>query len=225
MGKKERGDAAAVYVERRVTPYYEDSAVKIFHGDCREILPELEPVDLVLTDPPYGVGVAYGSKTKAADYDHDFKDVLALCKLKATKIIWTPGTVNMVRWITETQPYWVGAWYKNNQCSRSPLGFGTWEPVCFYFSNGLGDYRTLGRDAWDIPIAQQADAEGHPCPKSMRFWRQLIAKDIQTILDPFMGSGTTLIVAKSLGRKAIGIEIEERFCAMAVERLRQEILL
>ncbi len=205
--------------------YYDEDGITIYCGDCRNVLEDLEIgcADLTLTDPPYGVGVDYGAG-KTWDADHDFKDVLQICLAMTKRVIWSPGTVNMVRWITETQPYWVGAWYKANQCSRSPLGFGAWEPICFYFSDGLGEYQHLGQDAWDVPIAQQSQAQGHPCPKYLPFWKKLIAKDVKCILDPFMGSGTTLRAAKDLGIKAIGIEKEEKYCAMAVERLRQQVM-
>jgi hypothetical protein len=204
-------------------PYYDHAGIVIYHGDCRDILPELPKVDLTLTDPPYGVGVDYGPG-KQADQNHDFKDVFDLCKQLSDTVIWSPGTVNMVEWITRTQPRWIGAWYKPNQCSRSPLGYGAWEPICFYFSGKLGGYKTLGQDAWNMPIRHQLDAIGHPCPKYLPFWKMLIAKGVASILDPFMGSGTTLVAAKQLGRKAIGIEIEEKYCEIAARRLSQEML-
>jgi site-specific DNA-methyltransferase (adenine-specific) len=74
----------------------------------------------------------------------------------------------------------------------------------------------------------QPEKNGHPCPKPLKAWRRLlnnISQPEQTVLDPFMGSGTTLRTAKDLGRKAIGIEIEERYCEIAAKRLAQDVLL
>ena len=199
----------------------------IYHADCREILPLLpdKSVDLVLTDPPYGVGVDYGTGKESDRRSIEWLlPVLAECRRISAVTVWSPGTVNMVEWISSTAPYWVGVWHKVNQCSRSPLGFGAWEPICFYFDSGLGEYAHLGQDSWSIPIAQQSEAQGHPCPKLLKFWRMLIASDSSSIIDPFMGSGTTLVAAKQLGRRAIGIEIQEKYCEIAVNRLRQEML-
>ena len=66
----------------------------------------------------------------------------------------------------------------------------------------------------------------HPTqkPLSLMRWCVLICPDVQSILDPFMGSGTTLVAAKQLGRRAIGIEIERKYCDIAIERLRQDVL-
>ena len=81
----------------------------------------------------------------------------------------------------------------------------------------------------DIIIHNEtAERFEHSCPKPIKFWSKLLlrgsVKDSDTILDPFMGSGTTLVAAKMLGRKATGIEISERYCQIAKDRLAQEIL-
>lgn len=190
-------------------------------GDCLEGMRRLpdNSVDLVLTDPPYGVGVDYG-QGKAADHrGQDFLPYFNECRRVANAVVWTPGTVNMVKWITSTQPDWVGAWYKPNQCSRSSLGFGAWEPICFYWKGKVGEYAHLGHDAWYMPIKQQPGVIKHPCPKLLEFWVKLIAKDVRTVLDPFMGSGTTGLAAKMLGRHYLGFEINPEYAEEAEERL------
>jgi DNA modification methylase len=113
---------------------------------------------------------------------------------------------------------------KPNQCSPSPLGgFNVWEPILFYGKLG----KRVGQDGWIHPIGAQAGLGEHPCPKSQSFWKRLmlaVSDEGNSILDPFLGSGTTTQVAKELNRKAIGIEINERYCEIAANRLRQEVL-
>lgn len=178
--------------------------------------------DLTLTDPPYNVGVDYGNG-KAADQKSHFTEwllpIFDMCVERSRVVIWTPGTVNTVRWICARPPRWICAWHKANQCSRSPLGYGAWEPILFYAVGPIGEYAHLGQDAWSIPIAQQEDAEGHPCPKLLELWQQLIAKDVKTILEPFAGSGTTMVAAENLGRQCFAVEISPEYCALICERM------
>lgn len=202
-------------------PYYEEKGILIYHGDCREILPSLPKVDLVLTDPPYNVGLAYANGDNRADYSewtsHWFR-------LTPRPLVVTPGMVNLALWFAMEKPMHVCSWMKPNQCSPSPLGgFNVWEPVLIYGKLA----KRVGQDGWIHPIAQQPGLGGHPCPKSFGFWKKLMASvsdEGQTILDPFLGSGTTTEAAMNLGRKAIGIEIEEKYCEIAANRLRQEVL-
>jgi site-specific DNA-methyltransferase (adenine-specific) len=207
-------------------PYYEDSACKIFLGDCREILPLLDPVDLVLTDPPYGMSFQSNHriiKHSAIANDHDLPiDLIWLAMSKARNAAYF-----FCRWdnlLQMPKPKSVLAWVKNNW-SMGDLEHEhgrQWEAICFYPKDG---HRFISR----IPDVIRADRTGnnlHPTEKPTDLLGVIIAaNEGETILDPFMGSGTTLCAAKDLGRKAIGIELEEKYCEIAARRLAQEVLL
>lgn len=194
-------------------PYYEHGGITIYHGDCREILPQLEPVDLVLTDPPYEL-----------DFKGEAWDAL-------TPSWWLPATRQIARQVVFTsapttlwdypRPDWVLCWNRPAAQSRTVFGtFNHWTPVLVY---GSGKWNP---DTISLHAMQHATYNGHPSPKPEALMRWLISgTDAQTILDPFMGSGTTLRAAKDLGRKAIGIEIEEKYCEIAAKRLAQEVLI
>lgn len=217
-------------------PYYEDTkaGITIFHGDCREILPHLPKVDLVLTDPPYNVNL--GSQQHGTRIDNVlwYKDAMPeteylelICFIHANigeRAIITPGNGNQFKW---PNPKWTMAWVKTNPQTRSVLTrgqkicFSAWEPILVY---GKLDSPPL-HDTLTYPIGNQPDAGSHPCPKPYKLWLKLMSFcNSETVLDPFMGSGTTLRAAKDLGRKAIGIEIEEKYCEIAAKRLSQEVL-
>ena len=198
-----------------MTPYYQDDYATIYHGDARDILPHLEPVDLVLTDPPYGVGYA--------EWDSEIISAsswLPFCQENAPIVLVTPGNGNQYDY---PKPIWTGCWFRPGsiQHAKGGQGFSHWEPILIYGKN------PLSFDAKRINNTNQGLGSLHPCPKPLDLFKWLIDQSTEsgeTILDPFMGSGTTLRAAKDLGRKAIGIEIEEKYCEIAVDRLRQEVL-
>lgn len=205
-----------------MTPYYEQDGIAIYHGDCEDVLPYVT-ADVTLTDPPYNVGMSYDGMVNDSriDYAAWCRSWFTLCPLP---LVLTPGMMNLALWLALEKPRWVCAWVKPNQSSASALnGWNAWEPVLVY-----GRHRKpVGQDYWLVPVSQQREAQGHPCPKSQIFWNQLVLdftllEDV--ILDPFMGSGTTLVSAKRLGRKAIGIEQSERYCEIAAKRLQQGAL-
>lgn len=206
-------------------PYYDRDGITIYHADCREILPLLEPgsIDLVLTDPPYNVGIKYTTDDRRKDYEEWCREWFGMLP---RPLVFTPGTVNLAMWHAIEKPTWVGVWFKPWQNSPSGIGgFNAWEPVLIYGK----PRKRVGHDAWQGHNSNTGGTvPGHPVPKHIGFMRSLVtsfsAKESDTILDPFMGSGTTLRAAKDLGRKAIGIEIEERYCEIAVRRLAQEVL-
>lgn len=192
-------------------PYYDHNGIVIYHGDCRDILPQLEPVDLVLTDPPYGVGVEYSSFVDTAD------NVLALvsavvpmCIDMSKRTVLTCSTRQIHFY---PPPTWILCWLNRAGSSSNPWGFTCWQPILAYGKDPFMAARKGSRPDF-IEHSEKSEKNGHPCPKPERFWRKLLHRcsvdPQENILDPFMGSGTTLRAAKDLGRKAIGIEIEEK---------------
>ena len=203
-------------------PYYSKDGQTIYCGDCRDILPHLDPVDLVLTDPPYGVGMEYGEqRDDLCSLRKLIGEWLPVARGVAPRVLLTPGIAR----IWEYPPAdWVLCWHKPFSVGHSPFGANNWEPVLFYGEKGLvGTDRNT--DYFDATFVRREP--GHPCPKPDRWAEQLLkiaSHPGQTILDPFMGSGTMLMAARDLGRKCIGIEIEEKYCAIAVRRLSQQLL-
>ena len=226
--------------EDNVQPYYDQDGITIYHGDSREILPTLAPVDLVLTDPPYGVGLT--QKTWAAENDgkkastvyeddpEDIKDliqeVLPLIFALSDRAIIFPGPSLLWEYPPART---LGSVYVPSGAGRAPWGFQCSHPILYY---GKDPYLVAGMggraNAFESTVGTDSSID-HPCPKPIEWMRWAVNRGsvdlADTILDPFMGSGTTIRAAKDLGRKAIGIEIEERYCEIAANRLSQGVLL
>lgn len=205
-------------------PYYEHGGIVIYHGDCREVLPSLGAVDLVLTDPPYNLGRAYTGGFDDAKGEAEWQawidSVVPLLLRAANTVLLTPGIANLAHYLKH-EPRWVLAWHKPFSMSHSPVGFNNWEPILFW-----GKWRKKRySDYICAPLVKRGEVAGHDCPKPLALFAALVewnSTSGELVLDPFMGSGTTLRAAKDLGRKAIGIEIEERYCEIAAKRLAQE---
>lgn len=214
-------------------PYYDDGKGRvIFHGDCRELLPLLPEgcVDLVLTDPPYGIGYASGRTGHdggvalpgiVGDEDTSLRD-WCLKQIQSAAIVF--GT-----W-KRPKPDGCKAvliWDKGNHVGMGDLST-PWKPnteEVYIVGEGFSGRRTTSVLRFNAPVTWNSTKLGrlHPHQKPLALISELMSKSAASlILDPFMGSGTTLRAAKDLGRQAIGIEIEERYCEIAAERLRQE---
>lgn len=219
-------------------PYYSESGIEIYHGDCREILVAFPLVrntsfvDLVLTDPPYGINnnADYTRFTNGA-FVHN-RNFSEFENIKGDSQPFDPA-----KFLDFAQVIMFGA-----NCFSDKLPLGSWlvwnKKPDANLGNFLGDCEVawkkgghgvyLFNHVWDGCNRQtERGVTLHPNqkPLSLITWCILNhSKDAQTILDPFMGSGTTLRAAKDLGRKAIGIEIEEKYCEIAANRLRQEVL-
>ena len=219
-------------------PYYQDNHVTIYHGDCREILPGLPKVDNVITDPPYDEkthkGARYGFMETSSKIPFAPLDVgEAVPLLLGVSKRWTIAFCSLEMFGSYRDAAgkaWVrsGFWRRINGVPQftgdrpSQPGEGI---AIMHNVETKKWWNGKGRHAfWAFPIVSNGP---HPTTKPLKLI-QSITNDFstagETILDPFMGSGTTLVAAKNLGRKAIGIEIEERYCEIAVDRLRQEPL-
>lgn len=198
-------------------PYYEQDGITIYHGDCREILPAIT-ADVVLTDPPYGVNKDYGQYADSViALGETVGAVLPMLRAITGRQLITCGIGNIWRYPPAD---WVLCWWKPNAMTRSKVANANiWEPILVYGCKGFGV------DGVVATITPQPN--GHPCPKPLKLFTWLLARAstaTDVVLDPFVGSGTTLRAAKDLGRRAIGIEIEERYCEIAARRLDQTVL-
>jgi site-specific DNA-methyltransferase (adenine-specific) len=228
-----------------MTPYYEQSGITIFHGDCCEVMasfPSCFRVDVTVTDPPYGVGLtgklakkrgggqtfrpgAYGFEDAPEYVRSVVVPVIEHCRRISDAVVLTPGTRNL--WMYP-QPDDLGCFFSAAGTGVGRWGFTCSQPILFY---GADPYLAAGMGSRANSHGQtypnDANFVGHPCAKPLPMWRWLVGRSLlpgMTILDPFMGSGTTLVAAKPQGCKAIGIEIEERYCEIAARRLQQEAL-
>lgn len=251
-----------------MTPYYEEDGIVIYHADCREVLPQIESVNVLITDPPYSEYVhsksRQGSRPLTGSHSGgSFSAPANFCREKdfgfaaieeATRVqIGQWATTAVDRWVlifsdVESTHLWraalceceggldycrTGAWVKIGATpqftgDRPATGF---EAITICHPRGRKRWNGGGSHAvWSVPIVLNRsgnDPRLHTTQKPeplMRELVQLFTATGETILDPFMGSGTTLVAAKRLGRKAIGIELEEKYCEIAARRLSQRAL-
>jgi len=245
-----------------LTPYYERDGITIYRGDCLEVMPQLiEPFDLVVTSPPYNLGVSSGGGLKGAlksgkwvsarlahgyeDYDDAMppNEYLAWQR-NALKVMWAA--------LSPT-----GAIYYNHKPRiqngevQLPLRFNPGLPlrqiIIWARAGGINFATThyVPTHEWIMVLAKHgfrlkskgASGSGdvwyfpqkpntpHPAPFPIGIpIRAIETTNSLHICDPFMGSGTTLVAAQQLGRRAVGIELSEEYCEIAVERLRQRSL-
>lgn len=208
-----------------MTPYYEDDSVTIYHGDCRDVLPSVEGMELGFADPPYNYGFDYGEefddKRPAEEYEAWCGEWFDLLRASCNRVCVTSGHGNMAQWLAR-KPAGVAAWYKpGNPSGAGIFQFCEWEPVFVWGAGRIG-----GSDVWKATINPGFKGPtGHPCPKPELLIRRIIAATkATTLVDPFMGSGTSLRAAKDMGVRAIGIERNERYCEIAAKRMAQEVL-
>jgi len=212
-----------------VKPYYEDDRVQIYCGDMRDIAPELDRVQTILTDPPYGISYVHGAGGGSAAASTRFAGV----SIYGDDDEFDPGGLlhfeNIIMW---------GA---NHYANRLPNSGGwlVWDKRGGMASNDQSDCELawtnvmktarLKTQIWNGMITsgeQRGKRRLHPTQKPVELmqWCLSFVEDPGVILDPFMGSGTTLLAAKLEGRRAIGIEKNREYCDIAVERLRQRVL-
>lgn len=197
-------------------PYYEENGITIYHGDCREILPQIPKVDLVLTDPPYGL--------KEKIHDGGGWSTNPIYDAVLNWDFLQPEAISMAIPKGLHACIWGGNYYQLPP-SRCWL---IWRKANNVQTMADAELAWTNADMNTRVFEEIINADGkrqHPTqkPESLMKWAIQQFKESKIILDPFMGSGTTLRAAKDLGRKAIGIEIEEKYCEIAAKRLSQEV--
>lgn len=209
-------------------PYYEQDGITIYHGDCREILPTLERFDLLLTDPPYGIDadnrkriLSRGKLAAAKDYGESnwdskpadaetLKAAVDICQLS---VIWGGNYFSV-----PPSSCWL-IWDKQNGANDFADAELAW--------TNLDKAVRLKQHLWNGMLRKNNEARFHPTqkPLDLMLWCINQAPGIRTLLDPWMGSGTSLLAAKVIGIQATGIDINEAYCEIAANRLAQGVLL
>jgi site-specific DNA-methyltransferase (adenine-specific) len=203
-------------------PYYEEAGITIYHGDCREILPQLGRFDLLLTDPPYGI---FGRDSESRhDASNGWRQygVPQWDKEPATK-----ESLDLCRASSDRAVIWGGNYFE----LPPSMGWLVWNKGQRAFSLADGELAwTSERKALRIFDYSRGEAlqdgKQHPTQKPIALMKWCIAQMgiVGSLVDTFMGSGTSLVAAKDLGIIATGIELEERYCEIAANRLRQSVL-
>lgn len=221
-------------------PYYQTENITIYHGDNREVLPYLSPrsIDLVLADAPYAAAAATATSGFAREkWGGNWGD-MSLLPLMASQIIGQPFLMSdhQVYWFCDQFsfaaliPFFFVRYplVQSIVWDKDMLGIGGCyrKQTEFIIYSRTSGAPPMGKSERDLIRLRPMYAEKeHPSAKPVELILGL-ADDTewQCVLDPYMGSGTTLVAAKQLGRKAIGIEIEERYCEIAAKRLQQEVM-
>ena len=217
-------------------PYYEDDAVTIYHGDCREVLPtvDLPGEAVVVTDPPYGIGWSRGENTRKrssqahagiqGDNSTTARDAALALTSHLPAVVFgsfyapPPDRVRQVLvWHKPADSGVVGSTTGYRRDAEPIFLLDPWPLRTWSWSSVL---RCQGES-----ISAHTRRTGHPHTKPLDLISTLIQRSPEgLVVDPFVGSGTTLRAAKDLGRKAIGIELDERYCEIAAKRMGQEVL-
>ena len=206
-------------------PYYQDSAVTIYYGDSRQIMPFLGKFDLLLTDPPYGIGesnkknLSRGKLAKSRDYGDYQWDSQCV----------DGWLIELMRSICEKQIIFGGNFYPLPPASCWLI----WDKEngendfadCELAWTNLKKAMRIKRHQWNGMLRKEKEERYHPTQKPLDviMWAIFHAEPATTILDPFAGVGTTGRAAKDLGKKATLIEREERYCEVAAKRMAQEV--
>ena len=205
---------------------------ELWLGDCRDILPTLPNVHVVITDPPYGLGELSGTTSKSRNKNayESFDDTeenlvnevipsinMALSLANGRGLI-TPGAKCLQLY---PRARTIGGFYQPAAVGMSPWGFAGYNPVLFY---GKDPRDGKGQNSTMTPLTEKSSCDEHPCAKPIGAMLWMVGKgsvDGETVLDPFMGSATTGVACVRLGRSFIGIERDPKYFDIACKRIEQ----
>jgi site-specific DNA-methyltransferase (adenine-specific) len=204
-----------------LTPYYQDNLVTIYHGDCREWMPE---ADVIVTDPPYGINVL-GNGGRMGFSAAVYRPVLGDREpLDPTWLLGKAGRVIVFgadHFTVHPSGGRYLVWDKRGGLAGNDFSDAE---IAWDSAPGVTRLFTHRHRGFTSQVNDDRTGPQHPTQKPVAVMRWLIAMTEGMILDPYLGSGSTLVAAKSLNRQAIGIEIDERYCEVAANRCRQEVL-
>lgn len=227
-------------------PYYEDEFVTLYHGDCREVMATLEDnsIDCVITDPPYSERTHKNAKKNDSDKGYAVKAVhfdsftyedmrQSFDEMARLTKGWVVATVDYTyAFEFETNPPQgmtqkrIGVWVKNNPMPQ-PSGDRPaqgWEAISYLHKTGFRSKWNAGGSHGNY-VSSLATPTGHPTPKPLPMVSSFVERFSnpgELILDPFAGGGTTLLAARSLSRRVIGVELDEQYCELIAKRLSQQ---
>lgn len=209
----------------RVKPYYEVDGITIYHGDCCELIQTVAPPHpyVLITDPPYGVGKAAWDTYPSGSLEEAWRGAVAALVFWSAFDLSGPAATfsgdalkNTIVWWKPNLPVlWM--WDRARLASQ-------WEPIFYHARPGF-EPAERPTDVWSFNYPANSSARWHPTQKPLPLMRRCVRLlGDNVVVDPFAGSGTTLEAARDEGRCAVGIEIEERYCEIAAERLSQGVL-
>lgn len=212
-----------------ITPYYQDDFITLYHGDCLQRLDLLDQADVMVTDPPYGIGWSIGNHPKRSstshagiqnDADTTARDTVlgAWGEVKPAVVFagWKKPLAQFTDLLVWKKPVDAGV-------VGSVTGFRR-DTEAIYLTGKWPRRQCLWTSVIETTGGKANYYAGHPHSKPVSLLERLIDLTEGTIIDPFAGSGSTLRAAKNLGRKCIGFEIEEKYCEITAQRLAQEVL-
>ena len=216
-----------------MNPYYSDGSAMIYHADCRDVLPTIQ-AEMAVTDPPYGVNYTggtterepvIGDKTCAC---YEWALPMLRRAVDGPLYVFAPDIALPV--IVEAAGSWLRSvivWRKQAQYGALGAHYKQANEFLAYAVPPGAPSRWAGPTTETTDwYHERPDVAMHPTQKPLAVCARAIRNhSASTVLDPFMGSGTTLVAAKNLGRASIGIEVDERNCEMAAERLSQCLLI